>query len=67
MRRLLSLVFLLLLTLGLAAAMRAQSAPAPLTPFAQDDFTAALTRELATHFNLEGDLQLELLRPWSPP
>lgn len=67
MRRLLSLVFLLLVTFGVASAVRADAVPAPRTPFAQGDFTAALTRELSTHFNLEGDLQLELLRPWTPP
>ena len=37
------------------------------TPLAQDQFLAALTRDLATHFNLTGELTLELLRPWSPP
>jgi flagella basal body P-ring formation protein FlgA len=40
------------------------SAAVPLT---RDTFVAALARDLSTHFNLEGDLQLELLRPWSPP
>lgn len=68
MRRLLPLMFLLLLTLVAAAAVRAaDAAPAPLGPLAQSDFTAALTRELVNHFNLEGDLALELLRPWAPP
>lgn len=48
-------------------------APAPAadasvsSPFTQENFTAALTRDLASHFNLEGDLQLEFLRPWSSP
>ncbi len=36
-------------------------------PFAQKDFMAALARELAGHFNLEGDLQLETLRTWNTP
>ncbi len=36
-------------------------------PFAQKDFMAAVARELADHFNLEGDLQLEMLRTWSTP
>lgn len=54
-------------TPGLPAAAAADSTPAPLTPLAQSAFVAELTRELASHFNLEGDLQLELLRPWSPP
>jgi flagella basal body P-ring formation protein FlgA len=37
------------------------------TPFTQENFLAALTRDLAAHFNLEGDLQLEFLRSWSSP
>ncbi len=61
---------LLLLVLSLAAlgAVRADdSATAPATPLAQEQFLATLTRDLAAHFNLEGELQLELLRPWTPP
>jgi flagella basal body P-ring formation protein FlgA len=52
--------------LPFAVALRADgvSAPAPLT---RETLLAALTRDLAAHFNLEGDLQLELLRPWMPP
>ena len=65
MRRLLPL--LLLAVLPVPAVRAAETAPAPLVPFAQDDFTATLRRELVTHFNLEGDLQLELLRTWGPP
>jgi flagellar basal body P-ring formation protein FlgA len=41
-------------------------APASPAPFAPEEFLAALSRDLASHFNLEGDLQLELLRPLSP-
>lgn len=57
---------------GLAAApaaLPAPAAPAPATPapFAREQFLSDLGRTLAAHFNLEGDLQLELLRPWSPP
>jgi flagella basal body P-ring formation protein FlgA len=36
-------------------------------PFAQNDFMAALAHELAEHFNLEGDLQVEMLRTWNTP
>lgn len=47
------------------------AAPAPATPvavpLAQDDFVGRLAAELTAHFNLEGELMLELLRPWSPP
>ncbi len=53
------------LALGATDALRAAaSAPASLTP---DKLIAAVGRELTAHFNLEGDLQLELLRPWTPP
>lgn len=52
--------------LPFAVALRADgvSAPAALT---QETLLATLTRDLAAHFNLEGDLQLGLLRPWTPP
>ncbi len=56
--------FLLCLVLA-GGGLRADEPAA--TPFAQSDFTAALARELASHFNLEGELQLELIRPWTPP
>jgi flagellar basal body P-ring formation protein FlgA len=36
-------------------------------PFTKDALLAALTRDLAAHYNTEGDLQLELLRPWTDP
>jgi flagella basal body P-ring formation protein FlgA len=57
----------LLLLLALAApAARAQAADAG-APCTQEDFVRALAAGLSAHFNLEGELQLELLRPWSPP
>jgi flagella basal body P-ring formation protein FlgA len=37
------------------------------SPLAREQLVAALARDLAAHFNLEGDLQLELVRPWTPP
>jgi flagella basal body P-ring formation protein FlgA len=40
------------------------SAPAVL---AHDALLASLARDLSVHFNLEGDLQLELQRSWTPP
>ena len=36
-------------------------------PLDQARFLTALTRDLAVHFNLTGELSLELLRPWTPP
>lgn len=44
----------------------AADAAVPL-PFTQENFVQSLTSELTNHFNLEGDLQLEFLRPWSSP
>jgi flagellar basal body P-ring formation protein FlgA len=48
------------------------SSPAPVsetgqTPLTREQLISALTRDLAHHFNLEGELQLELIRPWAPP
>lgn len=37
------------------------------TPLTRALLLASLARDVAAHFNLEGDLQLELLRPWTPP
>ncbi len=46
------------------AAPAAASSP---TPFTRDQLIGSLTRALVSHFSLEGDLQLELIRPWTPP
>jgi flagella basal body P-ring formation protein FlgA len=57
--------FLLLLALCLApAALRADEVARPL---AQEEFLAGLSREIQSHFSLEGDLSLELVRPWTTP
>ncbi len=48
----------------LAAFVRAFGATTPLT---RDDLLAALTREIAGHFNLDGELSLEFVRDWAPP
>lgn len=45
---------------------RAEDQPVE-TPLSQEQVLAVLTREVTAHFSLEGDLQLELLRPWTPP
>ena len=75
MRRLLLILFLLcaqrtLAQVGVAApnhpGLPANSA-ATSAPLTREQFISALARDLATHFNLDGELQLELLRPWSPP
>ena len=38
-----------------------------ISPLAQNEFSDALARGLSSHFNLEGELQIELLRNWAPP
>ncbi len=46
------------------------AAPAGITsavPLAQDQFLAALNQDLSAHFNLTGELTLDLIRPWTPP
>ena len=66
-------IFLLALTGALAsgsqlaATTTAGTATDAPVPFAQKDFIAAVSHELTEHFNLEGDLQLELLRTWNTP
>lgn len=57
----LSLCFALLLPLGLAAAD-----PDP-TLYSSDQLVADLTAGLQQHFHSDGELQLELLRAWTPP
>ncbi len=64
MRRFSLLLLALLSPLLLAAQDRPAKTSVPLT---QDAFVAALSRDLVSHFNLEGELQLELLRVWTPP
>jgi flagella basal body P-ring formation protein FlgA len=43
------------------------AAAAAETPFTRDTLLASLARALTTQFNLEGDLQIDLIRPWTPP
>jgi flagellar basal body P-ring formation protein FlgA len=58
---------LILLSLALAAMLRAEETAPLATPLTRDQFVATLAHTLAAHFNLEGELQLDLLRPWTPP
>lgn len=55
------------LLFGLTAFTAAAAPATSGTPFTREQFITALSRELSAHFNLEGELQLDLLRPWSPP
>lgn len=44
------------------------SSPTPAAgPLTQEQLIGALEHELAAHFNLEGELKLELLRAWTAP
>jgi flagella basal body P-ring formation protein FlgA len=58
------LIALLLVLASTVAAPRALAAP---VPFGRAQFISQLAADLTGHFKLEGDLQLELIRPWSPP
>lgn len=57
----------LLLLLVCAAFAPCATGRAQPVPLAREQFVADLARELRGHFNLEGELQLELIRPWAPP
>jgi flagella basal body P-ring formation protein FlgA len=59
-RRFLLLAFFVLA--GAAASRAAEPAA-----FTREGFVTALAGDLTAHFKLEGELQLELLRPWSAP
>ena len=37
------------------------------TPLTREHLLAELSREISSHFNLEGELQLDLLRAWNSP
>jgi len=52
--------------LSVAAATDSTLSPSA-APLAQEEFVTALARDLAAHFNLEGELQIELPRTWTPP
>lgn len=62
---------LAILVPGMALQARAEMGAVPAasfdTPFTRDDLLAQLGQKIAAHFNLEGELQLELIRAWVPP
>lgn len=60
----LQLACALLFAAGAAAHASDPSGPAPLD---RDQLVSILSRQLAAYYNLEGDLELEPVRPWSPP
>lgn len=50
----------------LARGAEASGAASP-TPLTRELLLSSLARDVSAQFNLEGDLQLELIRPWTPP
>ena len=69
MRRILASFLLLAAALiaGAAEVSPAVAERSTAAPLTRDQFVTLLARDLTEHFRLEGDLQLELLRPWNPP
>lgn len=57
----------LLLALCSALPLAADDTAPTVGPLTQDVFSSEITRGLVNHFNLEGELQIELLRTWNPP
>ena len=60
-------LFLLAAAALLGVAVRPLRAAAVPARFTSEQLVATLGRDLAAHFKLEGDLQLELVRAWTPP
>ncbi|MEO6993945.1 MAG: hypothetical protein ABI273_09970, partial [Lacunisphaera sp.] len=61
-------IFLLsVLAVLLAFSARAAESPTVAGPLTREVFINKLSTNFTAHFNLEGDLQLELLREWSAP
>lgn len=64
MRRFLLTLVSLAAALFASAATESDTGPTPLT---QEAVISALSQDLSSHFNFEGDLQVELLRTFTPP
>lgn len=56
--------FFLLLSAALCAALPAWAGEIALT---REAVVASLARDVTAHFNLEGELKLDLIRAWTPP
>ncbi|HRE80371.1 MAG TPA: flagellar basal body P-ring formation chaperone FlgA [Opitutaceae bacterium] len=59
--------FFFLLSLVSASMVRAQTTPVPVVDELRERLLLSLAGDLSTHFNADGELQLDLLRPWSLP
>jgi flagella basal body P-ring formation protein FlgA len=60
-------IALLLPLLGLGAGMARAEDAAASGALDRGQLLSLLSRQVAAHYNLEGDLELDLIRPWSPP
>jgi flagella basal body P-ring formation protein FlgA len=60
-------ILLSLAACAVAANVRAENRETVAGPLTREDFTKALSGDFVSHFNLEGELQLVLLRAWSAP
>ena len=67
MRRLVLILSTFAVALLSPAVSAANESAAGLTPLTSAAVVEALRADLTSHFNLDGDLQLELLRAWNPP
>lgn len=67
MRRFLLLSLFSTAILAVLPAGHAAQADAVPAPLSREDFVTGLTQALVAHYNLEGSLELDLLRPWSAP
>lgn len=54
-------------TLAVTAVASPAAPVVPASSLTREQFLSILSHDLCAHFNLEGELQLELLRPWSAP
>jgi flagella basal body P-ring formation protein FlgA len=63
--RILASISALASMLAFSGAALCADLPAHNEAFTTESLLAELTHDLAGHYNLEGDLQLELLRPWT--
>jgi flagella basal body P-ring formation protein FlgA len=67
MSRFIKSLFIALVALALSAVARAEENRPVSGPLTREDFVWTITGDFVAHFNLEGELQLELLRAWSAP